>query len=622
MVRDGVPLVLTPKLLDLLFYLIDRAGTLVTKEELLDGLWPGANVTDNALAQAVSELRQELGDEAAAPRFIKTIARRGYRFIARVETVDDADRVDRSSVGVARISGDAPAIAVMDFANVTGDPDSAWLSAGIAETVTGDLRALDRFRVVDRGRVSEAARRTNGSLQAVAADLAVTLTVVGSFQRHGDDIRITGRIVNVATGEALADAKVDGPLADIFSLQDRVVAEFSEDLGLAPASSVRRAGSRETSSLEAYRALTEGWLELETLDLRNIPRAIRNFDRAVTLDPRYAPAYTGLASAQLAAYEATRSDNVPARDLLDTAIRHARHAVALDTELAESHATLAFILVSATETAEANRAARRAVALEPSNWRHFFRLGHASWGEARLRAADKTLALYPDFAFGHFQIAMVHVARGDLRDAETVLRQGAAVQDRQIGRGERYPALGLHWLLGLVRLACHDVEEALHELERERALAEPHRLYGREFQMNALCATGACLLHLDRASEAADAFRQALGIYPNHAQSHLGLSLALRAQGATGDARATYRRLPAILDVLAGSRPIEAALVRSQMLFAEGDSAAGSAMLCTLLDEAPPGFAAWTVPVEPFLSESADGQALAPVMARLAERAR
>src|SRR4029078_119480 len=120
------------------------------------------------------------------------------------------------------------------------------------------------------------------------------------------------------------------------------------------------------------------------------------------------------------------------------------------------------------------RSARRAVALEPTNWRHFFRLGHASWGDERLRAAAKTLALYPDFAFAHFQMPMVHVARGHLADAETVLRQGAAVQDRQIGRGERYPALGLHWLLVLGRLAQDEVTEDLRSLVREQGVRAPH----------------------------------------------------------------------------------------------------------------------------------------------------
>src|SRR5258708_1870247 len=353
------------------------------------------------------------------------------------------------------------AIGVLDFANVTGESDCAWLSAGIAETVTGDLRALGRFRVVDRGRVIEAIRRTGGSLQEVSTDLDAPLAVVGSYQRNGGRIRITARVVNVRNGEALADAKVDGLLADIFELQDRVVEQFSTELGVSAQRVARSSAARETPSLEAYRAFTEGWLHLETLDIREIPDAIAKFKRAITVDPRYALAYTGLASAQLAAYEQTRSDNAPAQTLLNEAIDHAREAVALDDTLAEAHATLAFVLVSAWQTKEAVHAGRRAIALEPTNWRHFFRLGHAAWGDERLRAAENALALYPDFAFAHFQTAMVHVARGHLREAETVLRQGAAVQDRQIGRGDRYPALGLHWLLGLVRLSQDYADEPL-----------------------------------------------------------------------------------------------------------------------------------------------------------------
>jgi tetratricopeptide (TPR) repeat protein len=428
--------------------------------------------------------------------------------------------------------------------------------------------------------------------------------------------------VNVQTGEAEADAKVDGPIAEIFELQDRIVTQFSKELGMAATIVARRATSSETPSLGAYRAFTEGWLQLEALDTRQIPGAVASFERAIELDPRYALAHTGLASAQLAAYEETRSDNAPARDLLDAAIGHARRAVALDESLADASATLALVLVSGWMTEEAVQLARRAVALEPTSWRHFFRLGHASWGGERLRAAANMLALYPDFAFAHFQIAMVHVARGHLREAEAVLRQGAAVQDRQIARGDRYPALGLHWMLGLVRLAQDDVDEALRELDRERQLAEPHRLYGREFSMNAFCGRGACLLRVGRASDALDAFRQALALYPDHAQSHLGLSLALGAAGAHDAATAARLKARETLGTLSAHRPVEAALVRSHLLATDGRAADASVVLCTMLDGAPPGFAGWTLPIEPLLLQPGSAEAFAPALARLSERAR
>jgi len=617
--RDDRAVDVTPKLLDLLFHLLDHAGDLVTKEALLDALWPGANVTENALAQAVSELRQALGDDAAAPRFIKTVARRGYRFIAPVEQLESGRAAAQGAAEPGRRGGrhreDSEgdrAIAVMDFANVSGDADAAWLSAGIAETVTSDLRALGHFRVVDRWRVVEVARRTDGSLEQVAADLHARLAVVGSFQRTRDRIRITARVVDARSGEALADAKVDGPMDGIFALQDQVVAQFASELGLGRAPQERSVG-RDTASLEAYRAFSEGWLRLESLDIREMPGAIADFERAVAADSRYALALTGLASAEFAHYETTRAENAPAQDLLDRAIRHGRRAVELDDSLAEAHATLALLLVSAWRTTEATEAARRAVALEPSNWRHLFRLGHATWGDERLRAAANTSSLYPDFAFAHFQMAMVHVARRDLAQAETVLRQGAAVQDRQIGRGGRYPALGLHWLLGLVRLAQGDVDEALGELDREHRLAEPHRLYGREYAMHAMHGRGAALLRAERTSEAIASFERALELYPDHAPTHLGLAIARGASDFAPVERA--------LATLTRTKPIESAIVQAQLLTAKGDPGAAATTLSGALATAPAGFAGWTIPVEPFLNQLATSQSFTPVLRLLADRA-
>ena len=222
---------LTPKLLDLLFYLLERPATLVTKESLLEGVWPAANVTDNAVAQAISELRDALGDNPSAPTYIRTVARRGYRFVADVEIAPLAGRSaaitgDAPEIAQTRPSLDPSGIAVLDFTNVTGDPDVAWLASGIAETVTSDLAALDDFRVVDRWRVIDAQRRTDGSLRRVASALGVTRLVTGSYQRIRSQLRITARIVDLDSGEAVADAKVDGPLEDVSALQDRIVAQI------------------------------------------------------------------------------------------------------------------------------------------------------------------------------------------------------------------------------------------------------------------------------------------------------------------------------------------------------------------------------------------------------------
>ena len=623
--RGPEPLDLTPKLLDLLLYFLERPATLVTKEELLDALWPDANVTENALAQAVSELRQGLGDDASAPQFIRTVARRGYRFIAPVTAISERQPTPGAAAGTpatpdTEAAGPARqrSIAVLDFAQTPAVGGDAWLSAGIAETVTNDLRRLGHFRVVDRRRVLDVVRGTDGSLEQISSVLGTELLVVGNVQRNQNKVRITSRIVDVSSGEALADAKVDGAIGDIFDLQDDVVRQLSRDLSLPGGADI----ARDTASLGAFQAFTEGWLALESLDVRRMEEAVGDFERAVAEDPHYARAYAGLASAELACFESTRADNEPGRALLARAVAHAEKAIQLDDTLAEAHATLALVLVSARRTEAAAKAGRRAVAVEPSNWRHWFRLGHATWGTERVRAAAQTQALYPEFAFSYFQVAMVHVARRNLAEAETVLRQGAAVQDRQIARGGRYPALGLHWLLGLVRLAKDDRDEALTEFDREASFAELHRLYGREYQMHAATARGAALVRAGRVGEAIASFRKALTFYPDNAPALLGLANAFRLKGEQEQSEASRSAAEAVVRTLEGTRPLYAAMVRAEILAASGQPDAAAQTLSAALAAAPAGFACWTIPIEPAFQHVIGLPAFAPFLQELAFRAR
>lgn len=621
--RRGVPVALSPKIVDLLHYLVARPSTLVTKEELFKAMWPDVAVTDNALTQAISELRQALGDDPASPTYIQTVARRGYRFVASVEAGGPARAAREPSLP----TGPAPelprSIAVTDFSNVTGDADFAWLSTGIAETVTNDLRDLGMLRVIDRIQVAEALRRVGGSIGALRTERLADLGVVGSFQRAGDRLRITARVIDVGTGEALADAKADGTLADVFDLQDRLVAQFAAQLGLSTtAGSERRVGIRETSSLEAYQAFTEGRVKVESLDAARVPAAIADFERALELDPRYALAEVGLANARFFQYELSRARNQPDAGTLAAAIDHVRRAIELDRDLAEAHATLAFLLVSAGRSREALAAARRAVVLEPAYWGNQFRLGHAAWGEERLRALNRALELYPEFPFVHFEMAMVHIARGALELAEQLLREGVIVQDRQIDRRQRYPARGLHWLLGLVRLARGDVHEATLEFERE-VTASHEQLYAAEFAMNAYDGLGFVRLLSGECQAALTMFEHALERYPDHARSRLGRAAALRAHGWKAEADiefAAARR--AITELRRGGRGAEAFMAEAfeHAIFDRRDQAVTT--LECLLAEADLPFAGWTIPIEPFFQQLHGSPGFGRVLVALAERAR
>src|SRR3990167_2195620 len=182
LLRDGEVIPLSPKIIDLLLYLVARQSPLVPKDELFAALWPDVAVTDNALSEEVSELRQALGDDPSKPTYIQTVARRGYRFIAAVETPAAAPAPVPRADTVHAPSEEAAAIAVLDFTNVTNDKDLSWLSSGFAETVTNDLRSTGALRIIDRIRVVEAVRRLGPDLPALARDLHLDLAVVGSFQ--------------------------------------------------------------------------------------------------------------------------------------------------------------------------------------------------------------------------------------------------------------------------------------------------------------------------------------------------------------------------------------------------------------------------------------------------------
>ena len=487
--------------------------------------------------------------------------------------------------------------------------------------MTNDLRAA-RCESSTASSVTEAVRAVGRELVPLRELLGIDRAVVGSYQRAGDRLRITARIVDAASGECLADAKADGPLDQVFDLQDRIVSQFVDALGAGRPGPAERRRYRETSSLEAYQAFTEGRVRLESLDAAVVPAAIADFERAVALDPRYAAAQVGLGNARFFQYQMSRARSQPDGALLARAIDHVRRAIELERDLAEAHATLAFLLVSAGRSVEALAAARRAVALEPGYWGNQFRLAHAAWGEERLQAVARAIELYPDFPFSHFEGGMVHIARGTLDRAESVLREGTIVQDRQAHLKQRYPAKGLHWLLGLVRLARGDAAEALLEFDREIA-SGAGQLYAPEFAMNAHDGAGFAHLATGDADAAASRFRRALELFPDHARSLVGLGAALRRDGdRRGRRRGVQPRHDR--DRIAPPRRAERRSRDRRGVPARVRDKRDEAVLVLhrLLDKAESSFTGWTIPVEPLLDRLRGTAAFAGVLSKLAERAR
>jgi DNA-binding winged helix-turn-helix (wHTH) protein/Flp pilus assembly protein TadD len=352
---------------------------------------------------------------------------------------------------------------------------------------------------------------------------------------------------------------------------------------------------------DPFQEFVRGRAALESLDVRRLAEAVSAFEHVVAAMPQYAPAHVALASARLLQYEGTRASNTPRREWLDEAVSHARRACALDARLGEAWATLGFVLTAAGVRDEARAAARQATAIEPNNWRHHFRLGVATWGEERLRACGRTLDLLPDFAPARFAAAMVFVARQAFGPALDEAEAGASAQSRQTAyEGTTFPAVGLHWLRGLLWLRDGQTSAALRSFTRELDELREHQIYAAEFRVNAEVAAGFAHLAAGDPAEAADAFRRALGSHPGNGRALIGLHHAFEQQQLDDDAQGIAAETEGVIEALVSSRRLgEAALVRAAAEAARGDCDRACTTLVSLLTQAPPGHVGWQIPIDP-----------------------
>jgi tetratricopeptide (TPR) repeat protein len=358
----------------------------------------------------------------------------------------------------------------------------------------------------------------------------------------------------------------------------------------------RESDERIEALLEPHRAWLQGRAALETLTRDDVTAARAAFERVLTIQPEYAGAHVGAANALALQFQASRTDATPDVDAMAQAMTHARAACGLEGEWAEAWATLAFVLYSAGRHDEARAAARRAVMIEPDNWRHLLRLAYVSWGEERLRAAQRTLHLLPDLALAHWLTATVHVARGSFDAAEHALLAGTSAQDAQ--RGGRFAAVGLHWLRGLVFLHRDDVEGARQSFACELEFENSRHVYARECCANVWYAQGSIEHRRGNAAGASHALQEALRRAPRH-------PLARAAAGVWAGE---------VVDIdSAHAAALDAITVH--------DVERAAATLANALRTGPPGIAGWTIPVDPWLRCHDDPTAWATVLACIRNRA-
>ncbi len=411
--KDGAQVRLRGKPFDILLYLLERPGDLVTRDELRHHLWTADTFVDfdHGLNAAMNRLRDALGDTADNPRFIQTIPRRGYRFIAPVQRLMPTPPIDvpvasvpslvsapivppaprsrsatwtwlaaAATVAVAVVAGlvltgttsgwrgasrpDRAMIAVLPFENLSGSPDQSYFSDGFTDELIGQLGALnpDALGVIARTTV---ARYRDGrqSVDEIGRALNVQYVLEGSIRRAGDHVRITAQLIDVMSQTQLWAESYDHDVRDVLLTQRDVAMRVADSLTM---SVLRVVPVRHMPSADAYDATLRGRALRNTATEASLTRAREYFEQAVTLDPTYAPAHAGLADVYVVLAGPGWEFDRP-RVLVAKALASARRAIELDPRLPDGYAVRGMCRLWQGDVAGAEDDIRHAIALNPSD---------------------------------------------------------------------------------------------------------------------------------------------------------------------------------------------------------------------------------------------------------------
>ena len=474
--RRGAELIaIEPQVFDILVYLLQNRERVVSKDDLLAAVWGGRIVSESTLGSRVAAVRKAIGDRGKGQRLIRTVSRKGLRFVGPVReqpnpasSLSNPPTVAAAQPRLGLALPDRPSIAVLPFANMSGDPQQDYFADGIVEEITTALSRIRWLFVIARNTSFTYKGRTV-DVRQVGRELGVRYVLEGSVRKASDRVRITGQLIDAVSGSYLWAERYDHGLADVFAVQDeiteRVVAAIEPQLYAAEHIRSRR---KPPESLDAWECVIRALSHMGQCTRAGDAEAEALCRRAIAISSGYGQAHS-LLSWVLIRRAALAGDLI--KSVLPEARAEARTALGLAQNDAWPHLTYGMVLWRDRGHLEAERRFRRALELNPNFALAYALLGLAlaaqgTHAEALERAAH-ALRLSPSDRLVDFYasraIEYVHFAAGDY--AESLVSTRRLV--------ENYPEYipGYTWLAATAALQgeLQTAAEAVSILLRRRS---------------------------------------------------------------------------------------------------------------------------------------------------------
>ncbi|MGF6554377.1 TolB-like protein [Pseudomonas sp. S30_BP2TU TE3576] len=291
-----------PQVFDLLLLFVNNPDRVLSKDELLKSVWSGRIVSESTITSHINAVRKAIGDTGEEQRLVRTVARKGYRFVGRIngDTTGEAPRPDideRSSAAPKQVPSstlalpDKPSITVLPFQNLSGDPEQEYFADGVVEDIIAALSRIRWLFVIARNSSFTYKGRAVDA-KGVGQELGVRYVLEGSVRKYGNKLRITGQLIDATSGTHIWAERFEGLLDDIFELQDQitqsVVGAIAPQLERAE---IERAKRKPTESLDAYDYYLRGMAKLHSGSREAIEQALPMFYQAIELDAEFASAY-------------------------------------------------------------------------------------------------------------------------------------------------------------------------------------------------------------------------------------------------------------------------------------------------------------------------------------------